>query len=221
MKQILLALVLSLALVGCGKEGAKGETGSVGPQGPQGANGHSLVSEVVAASALECAVSGQRLDIYIDLDDSLSLTTGDSFISSLVACNGANGLNGAQGVAGAQGPQGEVGPQGVIGEAGPQGEVGPTGPAGVQGPQGEQGAQGPAGSGATIQNYTLSSATCTAIGDSLYAKTNSTDVRIYSTSSCSSTSLVSEIDGEHSVFLTPDRLGFNVNGGNLRVLKFN
>lgn len=231
MKSLILALFLGLALAGCapkkgdpgdvGPKGSQGDAGAEGPAGPQGANGHSLVSETVAASALECAVSGQRLDIYVDLDDSLSLSAGDQFSSSLISCNGANGLDGAQGVAGEQGPQGEVGPEGLMGAEGPQGAEGPTGPQGVQGPQGAQGAQGPAGSGATIQNYTLNTSTCLSIGDSLYAKRNSTDVRVYSASNCNGASLVAQIDGEHPVFLTGDRLGFNVNGGNLRVLKFN
>lgn len=229
MKQLLLALALGLALVGCA--GPKGDAGSVGASGPQGnqgdqgvagSNGHSLVSETVAASALECAVSGQRLDIYVDLDDSLSVSAGDQFQSSLIACNGANGLNGQDGAAGAQGPQGDTGPQGSVGPQGGQGVAGPSGPAGVQGPQGEAGAQGPAGTGATVQNYSLSSSTCTSLGDSLYAKKNSTNVRIYSGSTCSSSTMTLEIDSSgHSYFLTGTRVGFNVNGGDLRILKFN
>lgn len=225
MKNFIIALALTMALIGCGKDGAQGVQGEQGIQGdvgPQGANGHSLVSQTVAASSLECAVSGQRLDIYIDLDDSLTLNEGDQYISSLVACDGANGLDGLQGVPGAQGPQGDVGPQGDIGAQGAVGDAGPTGPAGVQGPQGDTGAVGPQGSGATVQDYTLSSSSCTSIGDSLYAKKNSTSARIYTTSNCNGSSMTLEISTSgQGYFVTSNRLAFNVNNGNLRVLNFN
>lgn len=171
MKQFFIGLLLALA-VGCsparevvevyqGTPGAQGPTGPVGPIGP---NGHSLVSESVSASGCECDQNGgSRLDIYLDLDDSLSVSEGDLFQSSLVACNGRNGLNGtngadgAPGLPGVQGPQGEQGPQGLPGEQGPQGVAGAdgsngadgaqgiAGPAGAVGPQGPQGVAGPVG----------------------------------------------------------------------------
>lgn len=224
MKKMFLVLMCLVAMVGCA--GPKGDTGATGPQGDvgaPGANGHSLVSVFNSASALECPNGGSRLDIYLDTDDSLTPSDSDVYESSLIACNGANGLDGAQGVAGAQGPQGDVGPQG---DTGPQGDVGPVGPAGPQGPQGATGAVGPTGSGATIQNFAMSSSTCTSLGDSLYAKRSSSSssvIRIYSASNCNSASQVSEIDdGTSSVWLTSTRLGFNTGGGtNLRVIGYN
>lgn len=220
-------LLLTFLTAGCGQQlvgpqGPQGPAGDVGAQGPQGNNGHSLVSEVVAATALECAVSGQRLDIYLDLDDSLTLSTGDTYQSSLVACNGANGAQGIQGIQGAQGPQGTVGPAGAIGADGPQGVAGPVGPQGIQGPQGTVGAQGATGSGATVQNYAMSS-TCVALGDALYAKKSSSAVRIYNVSTCSSASQVAEIvDGTESYWITSNRLGFNTGAGtNLRIVNYN
>lgn len=215
MKKLLIAMTFVMA--GCGQVGPQGPKGDSGDQGPAGNNGHSLVSQIVAATSLECPSSGQRLDIYLDRDDSLTVSAGDTFQSALIACNGANGLNGVQGVPGAQGPQGETGPTGSVG---PQGVAGPVGPAGPQGPQGETGAQGPAGTGATLQDYTLTT-TCAPLGDSLYARTSSGAIRIYNTSNCSSISMIAEIDGSASYWLTTVRLAFNIGSDKLRVLKFN
>lgn len=207
MKKLILCL---LFLAGCGPSttvqlipGPTGPQGETGATGATGANGHSLVSQTVAAGEIECATSGNRLDIYLDMDDSLSVSEGDQFQSALIACNGANGLNGAdglagatgatgatgdtgatgaQGVPGAAGPQGLAGPAGSVGPQGAQGVAGPVGPAGPQGPQGTTGAQGPAGSGATLQAYTLSSS-CQSIGSSFYAKKSGDTALIYTADS--------------------------------------
>lgn len=214
MKVLSLFCLMFLVACGQGPKGDKGDPGVQGPMGPMGPNGYSLVSVYNSASALECANGGSRLDIYLDLDQSLSATSSDSYQSSLIACNGANGAQGVQGVPGAQGPQGEIGPQGV---AGVQGPVGPAGP---QGPQGETGAQGPAGSGASIQNFTLTTSCGVSIGNSLYAKLQSGNIQIYSTSNCQSASLVTTISGSNPIWITTTRLGFNVSGS-LRVIQYN
>ncbi len=144
-------LALLILLAACGKQ----ETVTVF-DGKDGKNGHSLVSQLVEAT--ECIDGGTRLDIAIDLDDSLSVSEGDLYQSSLIACNGAqgiagfNGLDGETGAPGEQGIQGEIGPQGLTGATGiigPQGETGAPGPTGPQGPQGIQGIQGVAGLPAT------------------------------------------------------------------------
>lgn len=214
-------------------------------KGDPGANGHSLVSRYVNVSGCECdEQGGSRLDIYLDLDDSLSVSEGDVYSNSLVACNGANGLQGPKGLTGAQGAQGipgvagpkgdkgDVGPKGLTGAAGATGATGatgvagPVGPIGPQGPQGAMGPQGPQGpAGALLQNYVLSTSTCTSLGDGFWAKRNDDDAKVYSNSSCSS--LVVTIYAEHnsngdaSYWLTSTRLAFNDNNGNLRVIKFN
>lgn len=173
------SLSLLFVLAACGES----VTVIKGLDGAPGANGHSLVSEYLATEELECSTSGTRLDIYLDMDDSLSVSEGDLYTGSLIACNGAQG---AQGVPGEQGPQGVVGPQGlagVNGEAGAAGAVGPqgaqgdAGPAGPQGPsgpqgiQGVQGIQGEAGANATA-SIMPSSSTCTLITGSYYMKNN-------------------------------------------------
>lgn len=163
MKKFLAGLILALALAACsparevveaskGDTGAQGPMGPAGPTGPQGANGHSLVSEVTQVYGCACdEAGGQSLDIYIDLDDSLTVSEGDLYSSSLIACNGHNGLNGATGLTGAQGPQGApgtpgaTGPQGIPGAPGPQGTPGIQGPQGLPGPQGLVGAAGAVG----------------------------------------------------------------------------
>lgn len=211
----LVSILAMLLVMGCADSVTKLIVGPAGPAGEDGANGHSLVSETTQASGCECdEAGGARLDIYVDLDDSLSVTEGDLWQTSLVACNGANGANGQPGNPGEAGPQGIPGPQGEPG----YGEPGPTGPAGPTGPQGATGAEGPAGSGATVQNYNLNSS-CSSIGDGLYAKESGGAVKIYSNSSCSNLLHILN-DEQDATWLTSTRLGFNVDG-DLRVVTFN
>jgi hypothetical protein len=144
MKIILLSLLLA---VSCGqKEKFKLIPG---PQGPAGANGHSLVSEYVESD--ECDNGGTRLDVLLDLDDSLSVTEGDLYQNSLIACNGDDGEQGERGIQGIQGEdgergrQGERGPRGLRGRVGRQGLTGQQGEPGIPGTVGQQGAQGDPG----------------------------------------------------------------------------
>lgn len=120
-----------------------------GKDGVDGKNGHSLVSAWNQVYTCECdEAGGTRLDIYMDMDDSLSLSEGDLFQNSIVSCNGRNGLQGIQGIPGEQGIPGAQGPQGVAGEpgaTGPQGIPGMPGPQGIPGIQGLQGLPGPQG----------------------------------------------------------------------------
>ncbi len=251
-----LIIAAALALTAC--PGRK-ETATIyhGQDGANGANGHSLVSQFAEVNGCECdEQGGTRLDIYLDLDDSLSVSEGDTFQNSLIACNGRNGLRGPRGLTGAQGEQGipgEAGPQGEQGVPGPQGltgaagatgatgaqgVAGPVGPIGPQGPQGTMGPAGPQGpAGAVLQNYTLSSSTCTSIGDGYYAKKDGDTVKLYkdlpgnSGSDCDGSGPDSNFaanlyaehtsNGEASIWLSATRLGFNDNSGNLRVIKFN
>jgi len=196
-----------------------------GKDGCDGRNGHSLVSSYAPATELECAASGSRLDIYVDLNDSLTADEGDSLQSSLVVCNGANGLNGEDGLPGAQGPQGvpgTPGPQGLPGApglAGPQGPPGSQGPQGPVGPQGPQGVQGPAGMGATIRAYAASS--CMAItGTSSYVKKNGNNYKFYSDSSCSGSEQFNELSSGETLWLAPSSLAVYDDSA-LRVITFN
>lgn len=204
MYKFLLAAIASFALAaGCSPQR---EVVSIisGTPGADGANGHSLVSQYQEVTGCECdEQGGSRLDIYLDLDDSLGVSEGDVFQNSLIACNGRNGMRGPRGYPGVQGEQGipgEAGPQGIPGEQGiqglpgPQGLVGatgavgpqgipglpgPTGATGATGPQGAMGPQGPTGpAGALLQNYTLGSS-CTSIGDGYYAKRDDTTVKLF------------------------------------------
>jgi hypothetical protein len=170
MKKLVLVLTL-LGVIGCAprKEVVDVINGKDGNNGRDGANGHSIVSAYSESSELECANGGTRLDLFVDMDDSLSASEGDVYQSSLVACNGLNGLNGIDGLDGTdgkdgidgqdgadgrdgrdgedgeRGERGEQGRQGVAGATGPQGAIGPQGPAGATGSQGPVGPQGPQG----------------------------------------------------------------------------
>ena len=185
-----------------------------GSNGSDGANGHSMVSQFVESEGLDCTNGGTSLDIYLDLDDSLSVSEGDFYTGSLVACNGANGLNGKDGEKGAAGPAGVAGPTGATG---PAGVAGPTGPTGPQGPAGTAGATGPAGSGATITVYNSSS--CVAIsGTSYYVKNDA----IYDVSSCSSSHKIIELTGGSDTFwVSSTKLAVENNGSGIRVINFN
>jgi hypothetical protein len=205
-------LVTLLFLAACAEHTYDLVPGADGKDGTDGKNGHSLVSVFQSATDVECSTSGSRLDIYLDSDDSLAVSEGDTYQGSLVACNGANGLDGVDGQAGSQGPQGEAGPQGI------EGEAGPTGPQGPQGLPGATGAQGPAGSGASISNYTSSSCTNIA-GTSYYVKAGS-NASIYSHSSCHSSTKVAELTDGHSFWVAAKILAVD-NDGDVRVINFN
>src|ERR1035437_9026875 len=126
-----------------GDSGSTGLAGATGSQGLAGTNGHSLVSQFASISAgIVCANGGSSLDIYMDIDDDLLVSAPDSYLGSMVACNGANGLNGTNGLDGTTGATGSTGTNGTngtdgsIGATGSQGLIGATGPQGVPGPQG-------------------------------------------------------------------------------------
>ncbi|BBE72437.1 collagen-like protein [Oharaeibacter diazotrophicus] len=70
---------------------------------------------------------------------------GDTGAQGPQGAKGDTGLQGEKGDTGAQGPQGETGAQGPQGAKGDTGPQGPQGATGPQGPQGETGAQGAKG----------------------------------------------------------------------------
>lgn len=227
MKKVL--VVLAVVLAGCSPDKEVVEI----IKGDDGANGHSITSQISEASNCECGESGgSRLDLFIDLDDSLSTTEEDLYQGSIVTCNGANGLSGengldgatgAQGVPGEAGPQGApgesiVGPQGVAGLTGAQGPVGPQGPTGPQGLQGVPGVAGTNGSGATIL---ASSSTCVQVDGNYYMKN---DTLYYEDDS-------NKCDGNHdkvslnasgdSMWVAAKKLAVIDGSGELRVIIFN
>lgn len=164
-------------------------------------DGHSLVSQYQHPTELECPSGGNRLDVYVDTDDSLSVTPGDKFLLSLIACNGANGLDGSNGTPGAQGPQGEIGPQG------------PAGSPGLPGPQGSPGLPGTT---ATIAVY--SSAACAlVVGTSTYISVGYTNAEIYSDSNCSSK--IGEVSDTKTAWVGTSQLAVWASNG-VRVISF-
>ena len=233
-------LLMTLLLMSCSddrttqatvtaKDGATGQTGA---QGEQGINGHSIVTKVAEASECECENSGSRIDMFIDLNNSLNADENDVYQNSIVVCNGRNGAKGERGATGAQGPQGMIGPMGLMGPrgltgaVGPAGAIGPQGIPGIAGPIGPVGPQGPqglpgasSGSGATIKAYTQSS--CTLItGTSTYMKPNGNNFSLYSSSSCSNSSKFAEVSEGESYWASANSLAV---WGDcvLRVITFN
>lgn len=245
MKYINVTLLLITLVVGCSFDTKVIDIlrGSDGKDGLDGANGHSLVSQFMPSdSEIECAAGGTRLDVYLDLDDSLSPTEADLYQGSLVACNGMNGLNGEDGLDGAQGlrgypgergprghvgPKGDRGPRGYDGDDGEQGPMGPPGPqgvqglAGAQGPQGAQGIQGeqgPPGSGATIQSST---STCTLVTGNYYLKNNTLYEEDDSNKCDGNNDKVSLNASGDSLWLSASHLLIKDSEGVIRVIKFN
>jgi hypothetical protein len=168
------------------------------------------VSQYAEAGELECEGGGARLDIYLDLDDSLSASEGDLYMNSIVACDGGPGQ---QGVTGEQGPPGVAGPQGEPGT----GTQGPTGPVGPTGPQGIQGSSG----GATITAY--NSSNCTQLsGTGYYGKSEQSKAGVYISSNCSSSSKVTDLDDSHpSIWIDTDKLATFAEPNDIRVIDFN
>lgn len=210
MKQIRI-LLLTLVVASCSPR--------LGINGHDGKNGHSMVSEYNTPSGMECSNGGSRLDVYLDMDDSLTVSSNDTYQGSLVACNGMNGLAGAQGTTGAQGDTGLTGSNGSVGPQGPAG-VGLPGPMGETGPMGLTGAQGASGSGATITSYTLS--VCTSLGMGLFGKSNTNTYSVYTMSSCASSSKVEDMnDSKSTLWFTSKILGVFSSPNGLRVITYN
>lgn len=238
MKKFLAFMVVAAALVGCSPDREVVDV-IKGDPGAPGANGHSISSSYNEATGCECENGGTRLDLFLDLDDSLTASEGDLYQGSLIACNGANGLNGqngldgtngtdgqdgqdgAQGIPGEQGPQGEqgaVGPQGPAGADGAQGPVGPQGPQGPQGLQGVPGAAGTPGTTATITVYPNSGSCVSISGTAYYTKNGD----IYDNNTCSSSHKVAVLQGSGETFwVSTSALASDNNGNGIRVIKFN
>lgn len=225
MKVLSVAVASVLLLSGClgsetielipGPRGEQGTQGEQGEQGEQGTPGHSLSTEFLPASGLECSTGGTRLDIYLDTDDSLTATDGDLYLGSMVACNGLNGLDGEPGSPGERGPPGVAGPPGLNGNPGHDGEPGPPGQQGIPG------AQGPAGGGASIAQHGVSS--CVQLGG-FYLKTGTgaeaSSVGIYTTASCSGQH-EQLTDAKSTFWLSVSQLAVYVNSTTVRVVTFN
>jgi len=249
MKKLTVILVM-LSVMGCSPKREVVEVIN-GLNGTNGLNGHSIASLFSEASHCECSNGGTRLDLYLDLDDSLSASEVDLYQGSIVACNGLNGLNGAdgqngmdgqdgldgvsgqdgeqgiQGTPGEQGPQGLIGPQGLVGLNGTNGVQGPVGPQGSQGPQGIQGLQGLQGAtGATGAAGTGATITVYASTGSCVSIVGSAfyskNGDIYDNNTCSSSHKVAVLQGGGDSFWVASKmLATDNNGSGLRVITFN
>jgi hypothetical protein len=212
-------LIICAFLIGCSPKLEKVDI----VKGNDGKNGHSLVSLITTPTDVECEFGGSRLDVYLDLDDSLNHSENDLYQGSLIACDGKNGLDGLigeMGPQGEQGIQGLPGPQGIQGEIGPQGPVGNSGPMGIQGPTGATGPQGPAGTAATIVLYTSSN--CTLIGNGYYGKSKSNTFELFDSNNCHSSDKVQELNTSNPTFwISGNSLAVFQEPNDLRVITFN
>lgn len=218
MKALSLAIVTTLIVTACALDRMTIDV-------IRGADGHSIVSQFLPATELECASGGTRLDLYVDRDDSLTASDGDSYQGSMIACNGANGLNGENGLPGAQGPQGipgEFGPPGHDGIAGPPGLNGNPGHDGTPGSNGEPGPRGEPGHGGGITQHNV--AICTMLAEGFYLRTGSGNengsVGIYGDAYC--TGHHEQLtDAKSTFWLSETTLAIYVDSQTVRVLTFN
>ncbi len=236
MKKILMAALL---LTACGTEVTKVV------RGPKAENGHSIVSTPTAAPAgIICPNAGTGMDLYIDMDDSLTVSEGDKYQGGMVACNGLNGLAGANGSTGADGSNGTNGvdggtgqdgaagidglagtdgAQGIPGAPGPQGLAGADGLAGAEGVDGTDGTDGVDGTdgtdgapGSTVTITEYSSASCTSIAESTYyAKAGD----LYDTADCAASDKVN-LSSTQTMWISSSQLVTKANSS-IRVIKFN
>src|ERR1035437_1569026 len=225
-----LVLLSIVVMAGCASSSDKeviklipGPQGPTGAQGPVGTNGHSIVSNFIEATDFECDNGGTRLDMYLDKDDSLTVSDGDLFENSLIACNGADGTNGSDGSQGLQGVAGEQGPQGIAGEVGPQGDpgaagptgatgiAGPTGPTGPTGPQGLPGVPGTNGSSAVASIVAYISSSCVHVSStSFYTKPNGGHNSFYTGSTCASNTKSADLTTGGSFWVSSNQLAVDV-----------
>jgi hypothetical protein len=134
MNYVNIAVLLSLAVIGCGNDGADSSLPSMNSTGgssglvPQGVGGSDAAACVCPAG--EVGPAGPA---------------GPTGPVGPTGPQGPSGPNGPSGPAGAAGPAGERGADGTPGAQGTPGPAGATGlqgPAGVAGPQGEPGPAG-------------------------------------------------------------------------------
>ena len=231
MKRLLIAVLLLLS-ASC----AKKEYDLVpGANGTDGKNGHSLVSQYMAATELECdANGGSRLDIYIDLDDSLTPSDGDRYQNSIVACNGLNGLNGTDGTDGTNGnnginghdgiagPPGQSGPPGLNGNPGHDGQPGPSGPPGQDGSPGSNGHDGAPGQDGKDAHVTPKNvtATCSVITANYSALVKSNTVEIYNGATCAGQKVFVLTSSASTFWLSLTELAVFVDPAGLRILTY-
>lgn len=216
MKRNVAVIAALIAFVGCAPYK---ETVTVikGDPGAPGANGHSLVSQYMAATELECdANGGSRLDIYIDMDDSLTPSEGDVYQNSLIACNGLNGVNGQDGQDGEAGPPGLTGPPGLNGNPGHDGAPGPQGPPGTPGAPGKDGNNGK-DAHVTPRNV---STTCSAISDNYSALIKNNTVEIYNGLTCSGQKVFVLSSAASTFWLSATELAVFVDPAGLRILTY-
>lgn len=235
MKKILVLLAV-LAGIGCSpsREAVQVINGTNGTDGKDGSNGHSLVSQYVAATELECgSTGGNRLDIYIDMDDSLTASENDVYQNSLVACNGLNGLNGADGTDGLNGADGQAGPPGLSGPPGlngnpghdglqgPQGQSGTPGAPGYNGHDGSNGSNGNDGKDASVKPKNIG-ASCTSVNASYDALTKNNTVELYTAGkSCAAPYKVFVLTSSASTFwISATELAIFVDPVGLRILTY-
>lgn len=73
-----------------GVNGTNGSKGNKGDKGDSGSNGHSLITNPSVVPNV-CTNGGTAIDVFIDVDDSLSFTAGDVYQSTVFSCHGVDG----------------------------------------------------------------------------------------------------------------------------------
>jgi hypothetical protein len=195
MKQYLLTLAALALLTSCQPTRTVVESivGPPGPSGSDGADGKNGLSTLaeVVGISEESECSNGGTLLRFFLDTDESLTVSEGDLL-LSSAEICNGFNGLQG------------------------PIGPQGPAGEPGEPGEDAA----GSAVLLATYTPYS--CFRVPDtSYYIKSGSHKVSVYTSSSCSSSGKVTDLDDSHPTFwLSNTKLGVYKMDDSLRVMEF-
>lgn len=88
-----LAILFSVLLFGCSPVTHSGMSF-------KGADGHSIIPLTPGTLPGVCSNGGSSVDLYLDLDNTLSVTEGDLYQSTVFACNGIDGAVGPAGPSG-------------------------------------------------------------------------------------------------------------------------
>ena len=146
---------------------------------------------------------------------------------SLTGLPGANGADGMNGLDGQDGADGEMGPRGETGQPGPQGIQGLqgipglNGSNGANGTNGQDGEDGEDGSSQVAQILNFPANSCTRITNtSTYTKVNGGNFKLYTSSSCSSSSSFGELSQGESMWVSASALAVWEDDA-LRVIYFN
>jgi len=84
-KYVYLVILVGLVIAGCAKA-SYSKPNNIPVEGSE------IITEATVPTLEECAYGGESVDLYIDKDNSTTVTELDKYIGSVMSCNGAPGI---------------------------------------------------------------------------------------------------------------------------------